>query len=58
MISVGRIYFLERPWYAGSAGLAIFLVVLAFNLLGDAVRRHDLLYSTRILKKTGLRLAS
>lgn len=38
MISVGRIYFLERPWYAGSAGLAIFLVVLAFNLLGDAVR--------------------
>jgi peptide/nickel transport system permease protein len=38
MISVGRIYFLERPWYAGSAGMAIFLVVLAFNLLGDAVR--------------------
>lgn len=38
MISIGRIYFLERPWYAGSAGLAIFLVVLAFNLLGDAVR--------------------
>lgn len=38
MISVGRIYFLERPWYAGSAGLAIFLVVLAFNLLGDAIR--------------------
>ncbi len=38
MISVGRIYFLERPWFAGSAGLAIFLVVLAFNLLGDAVR--------------------
>jgi peptide/nickel transport system permease protein len=38
MISTGRIYFLERPWYAGSAGLAIFLVTLAFNLLGDAVR--------------------
>jgi peptide/nickel transport system permease protein len=38
MISVGRIYFLERPWYAGSAGVAIFLVVLAYNLLGDAVR--------------------
>ena len=38
MISVGRIYFLERPWYAGSAGAAIFLVVLAFNLLGDALR--------------------
>jgi siroheme decarboxylase len=26
-------------------------------LLGDATRRHDVLYSTRILKKTGLRLA-
>jgi peptide/nickel transport system permease protein len=38
MISIGRIYFIERPWYAGSAGLAIFLVTLAFNLLGDSVR--------------------
>jgi peptide/nickel transport system permease protein len=38
MISTGRIYFLERPWFAGSAGAAIFLVTLAFNLLGDAVR--------------------
>ena len=26
-------------------------------LLGDKVRKHDLLFSTRILKKTGLRLA-
>ena len=26
-------------------------------LLGDATRRHNVLYSTRILKKTGLRLA-
>ena len=38
MISTGRIYFIERPWFAGSAGGAIFLVTLAFNLLGDAVR--------------------
>ena len=38
MISTGRIYFIERPWFAGSAGAAIFLVALAFNLLGDAVR--------------------
>jgi peptide/nickel transport system permease protein len=38
MISTGRIYFLERPWFAGAAGAAIFLVTLAFNLLGDAVR--------------------
>ena len=27
------------------------------SLLGDACRSHDLLYSTQILKKTGLRLA-
>ena len=27
------------------------------TLLGDAARAHDVLYSTRILKKTGLRLA-
>ncbi len=26
------------------------------NLLGDAVRGHDVLFSTRILKKTGMRL--
>ena len=38
MISTGRIYFIERPWYAGSAGAAIFLVTLSFNLLGDAIR--------------------
>ena len=38
MISTGRIYFIERPWFAGSAGVAIFLVTLAFNLLGDGVR--------------------
>ena len=28
------------------------------ELLGDSVRGHDILYSTRILKKTGLRLAA
>ena len=27
------------------------------NLLGPALRSHDILYSTRILKKTGMRLA-
>jgi siroheme decarboxylase len=27
------------------------------SLLGDACRAHDILYSTRILKKTGMRLA-
>jgi peptide/nickel transport system permease protein len=38
MISTGRIYFIQRPWVAGSAGAAIFLVTLSFNLLGDALR--------------------
>jgi len=38
MVSIGRIYFIERPWYAGAAGISIFLVYLAFNLLGDAMR--------------------
>ena len=38
MISTGRIYFIQRPWVAGSAGAAIFLVTLAFNLFGDALR--------------------
>jgi DNA-binding Lrp family transcriptional regulator len=28
------------------------------DLLGDAVREHDVLFSTRILKKTGMRLAA
>lgn len=27
------------------------------NILGDACRTHEILYSTRLLKKTGLRLA-
>jgi len=38
MINTGRIYFIERPWLATSAGAAIFLMTLAFNLLGDALR--------------------
>jgi peptide/nickel transport system permease protein len=38
MVSQGRLYFLERPWFAGSAGLAIFLAALSFNFVGDALR--------------------
>ena len=38
MINQGRLYFLERPWFAGAAGLAILLVALSFNLVGDALR--------------------
>lgn len=32
-------------------------IALIARLLGDACRSHDVLYSSRILKKTGLRLA-
>ncbi len=38
MVSQGRLYFIERPWFAGAAGVAIFLTVLAFNFIGDALR--------------------
>jgi peptide/nickel transport system permease protein len=38
MVSQGRIYFMNQPWFATYPGLAIFLVTLAFNLLGDTVR--------------------
>ncbi|RJS88940.1 D,D-dipeptide ABC transporter permease [Candidatus Bathyarchaeota archaeon] len=37
MISVGRIYFMDKPWIATFPGLAIFLVVLASNLIGDGL---------------------
>lgn len=33
-------------------------VVAIADLLGEFVRRHDVLYSSKILKKTGLRIAS
>lgn len=38
MISEGRSYVLDQWWLATFPGLAIFVVVLAFNLLGDAMR--------------------
>jgi peptide/nickel transport system permease protein len=38
MVSIGRIYILNQPWFAAFPGLTIFLVTLAFNLLGDSVR--------------------
>ncbi len=34
----GRIFMEEQPWMALSAGVAIALTVLAFNLLGDVIR--------------------
>jgi peptide/nickel transport system permease protein len=38
MVSNGRIYIMGQPWYGAFPGLAIFLVTLAFNLLGDTIR--------------------
>lgn len=38
MVSEGKDYFLNYWWYPVFPGLAIFITVIAFNLLGDAVR--------------------
>ncbi|MEB2333424.1 MAG: ABC transporter permease [Anaerolineaceae bacterium] len=38
MVSDGRTYMLNQWWIATFPGMAIFIVVLAFNLLGDTLR--------------------
>lgn len=38
MLSSGYIYILRAPWALFAPGAAIFLTVMAFNLLGDALR--------------------
>jgi peptide/nickel transport system permease protein len=38
MVSLGRDYFLEQWWMVTFPGLAIFLSVMAFNLLGDGLQ--------------------
>ncbi|MBL9053439.1 MAG: ABC transporter permease subunit, partial [Tabrizicola sp.] len=38
MISSGRKYLFEQWWVATMPGLAIFIVSLGFNLLGDGLR--------------------
>jgi peptide/nickel transport system permease protein len=38
MIAQARSYMIDAWWYPTFPGLAIFLAVLGFNLLGDAVR--------------------
>jgi peptide/nickel transport system permease protein len=40
LLADGQNYFLSSWWIATFPGLAIFLVVLGFNLLGDALREH------------------
>lgn len=37
MISAGRLFFMDRPWIATFPGLAIMIVVLASNLIGDGL---------------------
>jgi peptide/nickel transport system permease protein len=38
MLSDGRAYLLQNPWPAVSAGVAIMLAVVSFNLVGDGLR--------------------
>ena len=38
MLNVARLYFNDGPWFAIFPGLAILLVAMCFNLLGDGVR--------------------
>jgi peptide/nickel transport system permease protein len=38
MVTIGRKYLLDYPWYATFPGLAIFVVVLALNILGERLR--------------------
>jgi peptide/nickel transport system permease protein len=38
MVSIGRIYFLTKPWLSLFPGIAIFVTVLGVNLLGDGLR--------------------
>lgn len=38
MVSIGRGYMRDYPWVSLFPGLAIFLMVLGFNLLGDGLR--------------------
>jgi len=38
MVNAGRGFFPERWWYSAAPGLAIFIVALAFSVLGDALR--------------------
>jgi peptide/nickel transport system permease protein len=38
MVTEGQAYFLSKPWVCIAPGLAILVVVLGFNLLGDGIR--------------------
>lgn len=38
LVSIGRNFFLNQWWYVTFPGLAVFMAVLAFNLVGDGIR--------------------
>jgi ABC-type dipeptide/oligopeptide/nickel transport system permease subunit len=38
MLSVGRGFMIFAPWTAFAPGMAIFIAVLGFNILGDGLR--------------------
>ena len=38
MLSMGRGYLEQAPWLGAFRGIAIFLAVRGFNLLGDGIR--------------------
>lgn len=40
LVSTGRAYLLDQWWYATVPGLALFVMVTALNLLGDALREY------------------
>ena len=39
MVNDGRVFFPDRWWYVVAPGMAIFLLALAFSILGDALRK-------------------
>lgn len=41
MVDAGRKFFPERWWYSAAPGLAVFLLALAFSVLGDALRDRE-----------------
>lgn len=38
MLTVARVYFVDAPWFAIFPGIAILVIAVSFNLLGDGVR--------------------
>jgi peptide/nickel transport system permease protein len=41
MVDAGRKFFPDRWWYSAAPGIAVFVLALAFSVLGDALRDHE-----------------